>query len=277
MTVIRTGGSDGVVSANFNLSNGTASQGIDYGNPVPQTIFFADGETQQTVSIPIVNDDSVENTKTVNLSLANVTGGATVGLPAALQIIDDDELLSPPQPFITRVLRFDGEFNNFNSVESVSVTPSQAPPNLLFSDNTVALVSRSETGGQGRFDGAPGNNTVIAYDRPNRELGFELDAIVIDLAEVIGQIGEIESGNLEFDYASPNRSHNVRFFNESRQEIDPEVTLGPTTPVLGQANNFSNFSRRSIFIPGDTRFISIGSESTEIGIDNLQLTLQPEI
>ncbi|WP_237396899.1 SdrD B-like domain-containing protein [Okeania sp. KiyG1] len=277
VTVIRTGGSDGVVSANFNLSNGTASQGIDYGNPVPETIFFTDDQTQQTINIPIVNDDSVENTETVNLSLSNVTGGATVGSPATLQIIDDDELLPPPQPFITRVLRFDGEFNNFDSVRSVPVTSPQGPPDLLFSRNTVALVSRNEPEGEGRFDGTPNNNTVIAYDIPDQQLGFELDAIVIDLAEVIGTIGEIESGNLAFDYASPNRSHNVRFFNENSQEIGPGATLGPTTPVPDQPNNFSNFSRRSISIPGDTRFISIGSESTEIGIDNLQLTLQPEI
>ncbi|NET44442.1 Calx-beta domain-containing protein, partial [Okeania sp. SIO2B3] len=277
VTVIRTGGNDGGVSANINLSNGTATQDIDYGNPVPQTIFFADDQTEQTINIPIVNDDSVENTETVNLSLSNVTGGANIGQPATLQIIDDDELLPPPQPFITRVLGFDGEFNNFNDVESVPVTPPQDPPNLRFSDNTVALVSRNEIGGQGRFDGTPSNNTVIAYDIPNRELGFELDAIVIDLAEVIGQIGEIESGNLAFDYASPNRSHNVRFFNENRQDIGQGATLSPTIPVPGQPNNFSNFSRQSISIPGDTRFISIGSESTEIGIDNLQLTLQPEI
>ncbi|RQH27702.1 DUF4347 domain-containing protein [Okeania hirsuta] len=278
VTVIRTGGNDGVVSANINLSNGTATQGIDYGNPVPETIFFADKETQQTVNIPIVNDDSVENTETVNLSLSNVTGGATIGQPATatLEIIDDDEIISsPPPPFTTRVLGFDGEFNNFDFVRSVQVNPPQGPANLRFSPNTVALVSRNQ-GGQGRFDGTTNNSTVIAYDIPDRQLGFELDAIVIDLAEVIERIGEIEFGNFSLDYASPNRSHNVRFFNESRQDIGQGATLSRTIPVPGQPNNFSNFSRQGISIPEDTQFIAIGSESTEIGIDNLQFTLQPK-
>ncbi|NET93572.1 Ig-like domain-containing protein, partial [Okeania sp. SIO1H2] len=276
VTVIRTGGNDGVVSANINLSNGTASQGIDYGNPVPETIFFADDQTQQTINIPIINDSSVENTETVNLSLSNVTGGATVGQPATLEIIDDEIISPPPQPFTTRVLGFDGEFNNFDFVRSAQVNPPQGPANLLFSGNTVALVSRNQ-GGQGRFDGTPNNDTVIAYDIPSRELGFELDAIVIDLGEVIDRIGEIEFGNFSFDYASPNRSHNVRFFNENRQDIGQGATLSPTIPVPGQQNNFSNFSRQGIPIPENTQFIAIGSESTEIGIDNLQLTLQPKI
>ncbi|NEO55191.1 MAG: tandem-95 repeat protein [Okeania sp. SIO3B5] len=276
VTVIRTGGNDGVVSANINLSNGTATQGIDYGNPVPETIFFADEETQQTVSIPIINDSSVENTETVNLSLSNVTGGATVGQPATLEIIDDEIISPPSQPFTTRVLGFDNEFNNFDFVRSVQVNPPQGPANIRFSPNTVALVSRNE-GGQGRFDGTTNNNTVIAYDIPDQQLGFELDAIVIDLAEVIERIGEIEFGNFSFDYSSPNRSHNVRFFNENSQDIGQGATLSPTISVPGQPNNFSNFSRQGIFIPEDTQFIAIGSESTEIGIDNLQFTLQPKI
>ncbi|WP_287276271.1 Ig-like domain-containing protein, partial [Okeania sp. SIO2G5] len=276
VTVIRTGGNDGVVSANINLSNGTATQGIDYGNPVPETIFFADEQTQQTINIPIVNDNSVENTETVNLSLSNATGGATIGQPATLEIIDDDEIISsPPPPFTTRVLGFDGEFNNFDFVRSVQVNPPQGPANLRFSPNTVALVSRNQ-GGQGRFDGTTNNSTVIAYDIPDQQLGFELDAIVIDLAEVIERIGEIEFGNFSLDYASPNRSHNVRFFNESRQDIGQGATLSRTIPVPGQPNNFSNFSRQGISIPEDTQFIAIGSESTEIGIDNLQFTLQPK-
>ncbi|MDY7009083.1 MAG: Ig-like domain-containing protein, partial [Cyanobacteriota bacterium] len=278
VTVIRTGGNDGVVSANINLSNSTATQGIDYGNPVPETIFFADEETQQTINIPIINDDLVENTETVNLTLSNITGGANVGQPATatLEIIDDDEIISPPPPpFTTRVLGFDDEFNNFDFVRSVQVNPPQGAADLRFSPNTVALVSRNE-GGQGRFDGTPNNSTVIAYDIPDRQLGFELDAIVIDLAEVIERIGEIEFGNFSLDYASPNRSHNVRFFNESRQDIGQGTTLSPTTPIPDQPNNFSNFSRQGIPIPEDTQFIAIGSESTEIGIDNLQFTLQPK-
>ncbi|NET44443.1 Ig-like domain-containing protein, partial [Okeania sp. SIO2B3] len=67
VTITRTDGSDGVVSANINLSSETAVQGVDFGNPFPNPIFFADGVTQQTVSIPIFDDSIIDGNKTVNL------------------------------------------------------------------------------------------------------------------------------------------------------------------------------------------------------------------
>ncbi len=267
VTVIRTGGSDGVVSADINLTDGTASQGIDY-NPVPETISFADDETQQTVSIPIIDDNSDENTETVNLSLANVTGGANIGQPATatLEIIDDDDDLIGPQSFTTQVLRFE-EFNNFARFSSIIVNTPQGLANLGFSSNTVALVSRNISGGEGRFDvNATINNTVIAYDTGN--------AIRIDLRDIINQVGEIESGSILFDYASPNRSHNVTFLDEDNRQLGQQPL--PQTPPGQFVNDFSIFSSQNIPIPGDTQFITIGSEATELGIDNLQLTLQTE-
>ncbi|NES05783.1 MAG: hypothetical protein F6K22_25010, partial [Okeania sp. SIO2F4] len=268
VTIIRTGGSDGVVSANINLANGTANQGIDYGNPVPQTIFFADQETQQTVSIPIIDDNSDENTETVNLSLANVTGGANIGQPATatLEIIDDDDDLIRPQSFTTQVLRFE-EFNNFARFSSITVNTPQGLANLGFSSNTVALASQNISGGEGRFDvNSTINNTVIAYDTGN--------AIRIDLRDIINQVGEIESGSILFDYASPNRSHSVSFLDENNRQLGQQPL--PQTPPGQFVNDFSIFSSQNIPIPGDTQFIAIGSEATEIGLDNLQLRLQTE-
>ncbi|RQH11600.1 hypothetical protein D5R40_34970 [Okeania hirsuta] len=85
-----------VESSTLNLANGTAIQDIDYGNPISNNIFFADGETQQTVSIPIIDDSIIEGNRTVNLSLSNVTGDATIGQPATaiLEILEDE--VSPP-------------------------------------------------------------------------------------------------------------------------------------------------------------------------------------
>ncbi|MGB3513436.1 MAG: Calx-beta domain-containing protein, partial [Microcoleaceae cyanobacterium] len=279
VTINRIGGSEGVVSANINLSNGTASQGVDYGNPIPNLVFFADGETQQTVTIPISDDAIVEETETVNLSLTNATSDATIGQPATaiLEIIDDDVTPPPPpplppiSPFSTGKLSFE-EFSNFAPVSSIRVNTPQGNASLLFSANTVALESLPK-GGQGRFSGAPSNNTVIAYDIPDQKSG--LDAIVIDLTDIISRVGEISSGNLSFEYASPNVSHQVRFLGRERLVIPEATEILNTTP--GGATDFSVFVPEDIFIPENTRFIAIGSESTEIGIDHLQLTLQPGV
>jgi hypothetical protein len=92
VTINRTGGSDGAVSATVTLSNGTATAGSDY-VATPITVNFANGETSKTVTIPIINDTVLENTETINLTLTNLTGGATINdaqKSAIVNILDDD-------------------------------------------------------------------------------------------------------------------------------------------------------------------------------------------
>ncbi|MDX2213898.1 MAG: Calx-beta domain-containing protein [Oculatellaceae cyanobacterium bins.114] len=94
VTVTRTGGSSGAVSATVTPTNGTATAGSDF-TSTPIVVNFAEGQTSQTVTIPITNDTDVEGNETVNLTLSNLTGGATVGTQttATLTIIDND---TPP-------------------------------------------------------------------------------------------------------------------------------------------------------------------------------------
>ncbi|MFM6550077.1 MAG: Calx-beta domain-containing protein, partial [Microcystis panniformis] len=91
VTVTRTGGSSGIVSATLNLTNGTPTAPFDYQN-TPITVNFADGEITKTVNIPIVNDNLIEGNETVNLTLTNSTNGATIGTQntATLTIVDND-------------------------------------------------------------------------------------------------------------------------------------------------------------------------------------------
>ncbi|MFN9173915.1 MAG: Calx-beta domain-containing protein, partial [Synechocystis sp.] len=91
ITLIRTTGNRGQASVTVNLANGTATAGQDYTN-TPINVIFANGETSKTVTIPIVNDTLAEPNETINLSLTNPTGGATLGSQnsATLTIIDND-------------------------------------------------------------------------------------------------------------------------------------------------------------------------------------------
>lgn len=59
-------------------SNVTATAPDDYQNNAI-TVDFADGETEKTVNIPIVDDTETEGDETINLALSNPTGGATIG------------------------------------------------------------------------------------------------------------------------------------------------------------------------------------------------------
>ncbi|MGH8185201.1 MAG: Calx-beta domain-containing protein, partial [Steroidobacteraceae bacterium] len=96
ITVTRTGGSNGAVSVRLVASNGTATDSEDY-ETVSVVMSFADGDTvAKSASVSILDDTGDEPDETVNLSLADATGGATLGSTASatLTIIDDDT--SPP-------------------------------------------------------------------------------------------------------------------------------------------------------------------------------------
>ncbi len=92
VSVTRTGGSGGAVSASFSTANDTAIAGQDYVAVVAQTVSWADGETgAKSVSIGIINDTLVEANETVALQLSNVSGGASLADSAAtLTIVSDD-------------------------------------------------------------------------------------------------------------------------------------------------------------------------------------------
>ena len=78
ITVTRSGGSGGFVSVNYYTSDGIAQAGLDY-RPMSGSISFADGETNKTFSVPILQDYLDETNETVILTLANATGGAVLG------------------------------------------------------------------------------------------------------------------------------------------------------------------------------------------------------
>jgi Ca2+-binding RTX toxin-like protein len=97
VTVQRTNGSLGAVSATVDFNGGTASggaqpfySGLDYDN-TSILVNFADGETSKVITVPINNDTLTEGNETVNLALSKVTGGATLGDRATAQLTIVDE------------------------------------------------------------------------------------------------------------------------------------------------------------------------------------------
>jgi hypothetical protein len=115
ITIVRVGGSGGYATVQYKVANGTAKLGYvpspdaNYGitpgatpEPTPPgvlptyfigTAIFDIGVSQVTFAIPLLNDGYPGDLyKTVNLSLQNSTGPASIGDPATaiLKIFDDD-------------------------------------------------------------------------------------------------------------------------------------------------------------------------------------------
>jgi dienelactone hydrolase len=94
LTVQRLNDTNGVVTVDYASTNGTATAGLDY-TDVAGTLTFAVGETNQTISVPILNDFLVESGayETFTVTLNNATGGAVLGTPATatVRITDNDK------------------------------------------------------------------------------------------------------------------------------------------------------------------------------------------
>jgi VCBS repeat-containing protein len=101
-TVTRTGGSDGAVSASWNVALGSAGS-ADIGTPLSGTVAFAAGETSATIRIPIIGDLLAEPNETFSVILSAPTGGATIADASGLGTIRNDDLPPVANVFINEI------------------------------------------------------------------------------------------------------------------------------------------------------------------------------
>lgn len=92
IAISRTGGSDREVTVDYAIARGgTATSETDY-NIASGTLTFADGASNASFAIAVVDDTNFEGDETVNLVLSNAAGGATLGTvtSSTLTIVDND-------------------------------------------------------------------------------------------------------------------------------------------------------------------------------------------
>lgn len=128
VTVVKSGVATVPASATITLTDGTAIAFEDYIN-TPISVTLEIGETEQVVEIPIRDDEMVEASETLNLTLSNPSPGVTIGIPnfAVVEIIDNDvEPPQPPPPSPPGILQFsDASFavnEDGTSLAAVTVT-----------------------------------------------------------------------------------------------------------------------------------------------------------
>ena len=111
ITVTRTGGSAGVVTAACAASDGTAIAGTDY-RATATLLNFLNGQLTATFTVPIINVLPIGTSRTFNLALSNPTGGATLGTSAATVTIQDQS------PILTVAKLGDGTGNVASSPDT---------------------------------------------------------------------------------------------------------------------------------------------------------------
>jgi len=91
IVVERSGGQDGAVSVQYATADGSGKAGVDYTAASGTLTWAAGDEANKSFVVPVLDRHLNGPGKTVNLTLSNPTGGATLGSPSAavLTIFDN--------------------------------------------------------------------------------------------------------------------------------------------------------------------------------------------
>ncbi len=218
ITVERIEGSAGSVGATITLTDGTATAPDDYDN-TPISVNFVDGDTTpKTIEVPIVDDTLIEGDETVNLTLFNPTGGASLGSQntAILTLVDNDRPSQIQFSTPTYSIREDGgsatiTVTRDSAIGTVSVDYATQTP----TSNNAATADADYIPIQGTLTFNPGETTkTLTIPLLDDDLVEETETVQIALSNpsigaILGEnttaileILDHEPGLLEFISAS---------------------------------------------------------------------------
>ena len=215
--VARSGGSSGVARVDYATADGTGAAGSDY-TVANGTLTWANGVSgNQTISIPITDDNTAEPSESFTVTLNNVSG-ATLGAnsSATVNIIDND----------TAALAAFGAITALNSVTVNGIRYDTNAANVNV-NGLPASVSDLELGqvvaleGEVNFSDATGRADEIGYSAlvigPVENIDTTLDRLI-----VLGQT-VLTNADTVFD-----------------PSIDPDTFAGLTTGATAQISGFPN-------------------------------------
>ena len=128
VTISRSVGRQGEVTVDYATIAGSAGE-ADF-VPTAGTLVFADGQSEQTVTIEITDDSVVEALETFQLEISNPTGGAVLGSEtlASITIADDDSTVADYLPDLTPIAS--------TLTEALSIDTSEIPGRTLLRFST---------------------------------------------------------------------------------------------------------------------------------------------
>ena len=129
--VVRTGNLNVAVSVVYATSNGSAIAGQDY-TSVTGTLTFAPGVTEESFSVPILNNTHRStNVSTLNLTLSQPGGGATLGAisSATLTITNSNQNVST---FVVTNTGDSGPGSLRAAIEAANADPNPGVDNIVF-------------------------------------------------------------------------------------------------------------------------------------------------
>ena len=284
VTVNRTGDRTAAVSATVNLADGSAKATDDYGNSPILVNFAAGDNTPKTIEIPVVDDTLVERNETVNLSLANPTGGARIGAQstATMTIVDNDSTIEFSDPFfsvnengieaaitVTRTGRTTGAVSAFVNLTDGSATAPADYTNGLIAvnfaagDNTPQVINIPIIDDM-REERTETINLRLVRPTGNATIGTQRTAVL----SIIDNDGPPIGGRLTASSIVPDPITNFASANASNQVSNVGqngIPLQGSTDILNgdvMGNFITSLGGMAIAGPGYTSNVGINSNNS---------------
>ncbi len=240
LTILRNAGSSGTVTVNFFTANLDATAGSDY-VATNLTLTFTNGETFQTVNLPILDDLAAECNEQFTVSLTNATGGAHIFFVTNATVLIFDNELTPSGGIRVASLATNGATGNNSSPFAVPSADGRF----------VAFQSFAED--------------LVTGDANGREDVFIINTTNGALALVSADVTGTNSGNkISFDPRISTDGRFVAFYSES------------TNLVTGALNPYGDIYLRDT-IAGTTRLISVNNGGIGAGNDtSFNLEMSPD-
>jgi len=170
LNVTRTGGSDGETSVQYMVS-GSAALNSDYTGGTG-ILTWSDGDTTaKSLNLSLVDDNKVEESENLSLTLFNLTGDATLGTPAqaTLSIADNDEA-GNENGSIAGTLQFAAANYTVNEGESstINVTRTGGSDGMVSvqyfaTGESIAMANSDYSNASGTLTWADGENSAKSF------------------------------------------------------------------------------------------------------------------
>jgi hypothetical protein len=162
--VERIGGSFGELAVDYAMVEGTALNGVDYYD-TSGTLYFADGETQKTIALTVIDNEEYQENKSLTLVLSNLIGDSILSgqTETLVTILEND-----PAPPSGKLQLSSAEYTFDESSGSVVITVEriegsygQVSVDYFFTDGTALKESDYEAGdGTLYFDESETSKTI---------------------------------------------------------------------------------------------------------------------